>query len=165
MKKYLLFEIEEVEALLEIAKGEVMRYEDMKPFGRENDLGCLLMKRKWEGKVQTFEEMLKFGKKIKTKKMNWKIEQLLSGVTIISKEAGNSMTPLLESRQAVELTPCTWENVEVGDIVYCRIGRNCFTHLVKAKNEKRGVQIGNNHGHINGWTKNVYGKVTKIITE
>ena len=92
--------------------------------------------------------------------MNWKIEQLLSGVTIISKEPGNSMTPILQSRQPVELTPCTWENVEVGDIVYCRVGRNCFTHLVKAKNEKRGVQIGNNHGHINGWTKNVYGKAT-----
>ena len=63
MKEYLAFEIEEIEALLEIAKGEVMRYEDMKPFGRENDLGCLLMKRKWEGKAQTFEEMLKFGTK------------------------------------------------------------------------------------------------------
>ena len=92
--------------------------------------------------------------------MNWKIEQLLSGVTIISKELGNSMTPILQSRQAVELTPCTWEDVKEGDIVYCKCRGNCCTHLVKAKNEKRGVQIGNNHGHINGWTKQVYGKVT-----
>jgi hypothetical protein len=97
--------------------------------------------------------------------MNWKIEKLLNGETIISKEPGNSMTPILKSRQPVELTPCTWENVEIGDIVFCTVRGNCYTHLVKAKNEKRGVQIGNNHGHINGWTKNVYGKVTQILKE
>ena len=45
----------------------------------------------------------------------------------------------------------------------CKVHGNHYTHLVKAKDEKRGVQIGNNHGHINGWTKNVYGKVTKIL--
>ena len=95
--------------------------------------------------------------------MNYKVEQLLRGETIISKEPGNSMTPILMSRQPVEITPCTWENVEVGDIVYCKVRGGLYTHLVKAKNEKRGVQIGNNHGHINGWTKNVYGKITKIL--
>lgn len=95
--------------------------------------------------------------------MNWKVEKLLVGETIISKEPGNSMTPILESRQAVELKSCNWEEVEVGDIVYCKVRGNYYTHLVKAKNEKRGVQIGNNHGHINGWTKQVYGKVTKIF--
>jgi len=95
--------------------------------------------------------------------MNWKVEKLLAGETIISKEPGNSMTPILESRQAVELTPCTWKEVEIGNIVYCKVRGNYYTHLVKAKNEKRGVQIGNNHGYVNGWTKNVYGKVTKIF--
>ena len=81
---------------------------------------------------------------------NYKMEKLLAGETIISKEPGNSMTPILQSKQPVELTPTTWENVEVGDIVYCKVRGNFYTHLVKAKNEKRGVQIGNNHGHING---------------
>ena len=95
--------------------------------------------------------------------MNWKVEKLLAGEIIISKEPGNSMTPLLESKQPVEITPCTWENVEIGDIVYCKVHGNHYTHLVKAKNEKRGVQIGNNHGNVNGWTKNVYGKITKIL--
>jgi len=94
---------------------------------------------------------------------NFKVEKLQAGETIISKEPGNSMTPILESRQPVELTPATWENVEIGDIVYCKVKGNYYTHLVKAKNEKRGVEIGNNHGNINGWTKNVYGKVTKIL--
>jgi hypothetical protein len=94
---------------------------------------------------------------------NFKIEKLQAGEIIISREPGNSMTPLLESRQPVELTPTTWEKVSVGDIVYCKVKGNYYTHLVKAKDEKRGVQIGNNHGNINGWTKNVYGKVTKIL--
>jgi hypothetical protein len=95
--------------------------------------------------------------------MNYKVEQLLKGETIISKEPGNSMTPILQSRQPVEITPCTWEDANVGDIVYCRVRGNVYTHLVKAKNDKRGVQIGNNHGNINGWTKTVYGKVSKIL--
>lgn len=96
---------------------------------------------------------------------NWKVEKLLSGETITSKEPGNSMTPILESRQPVEITPTTWDKVEVGDIVYCKVKGNYYTHLVKSKNEKRGVQIGNNHGYINGWTKNVYGKITKIFNK
>jgi hypothetical protein len=97
--------------------------------------------------------------------MNMKVEKLLKGETIISREPGNSMFPILKSRQPVELTPTTWEQVNVGDIVYCKVHGNLYTHLVKAKNEDRGVQIGNNHGHVNGWTKQVYGKVTRIITE
>lgn len=94
---------------------------------------------------------------------NYKVEKLLAGETIISKEPGNSMTPILQSRQPVELTPTTWDKVEIGDIVYCKVRGNYYTHLVKAKDENRGVQIGNNHGYINGWTKNVYGKVTQIF--
>lgn len=40
-----------------------------------------------------------------------------------------------------------------------------FNDLVKAvKKTKSGpvFQIGNNRGHINGWTKTVYGKATEI---
>lgn len=97
--------------------------------------------------------------------MNWKVEKLLAGETIISREPGNSMLPILKSKQAVQLEPTTWEAVEVGDIVFCKVRGNLYTHLVKAKNEKRGAQIGNNHGHINGWTKQVYGKVIQIIID
>ncbi len=95
--------------------------------------------------------------------MKWKIDKLLAGETIISKEQGNSMTPILKSKQPVRIEPCTWEDVEKGDIVYCTVRGNTYTHLVKGKNVKRGVLIGNNHGHINGWTKKVYGKVIEIL--
>lgn len=92
-----------------------------------------------------------------------KVEKLLAGETIISREPGNSMTPLLKSRQAVKLAPANWESVDVGDIVYCKVHGNLYTHLVKAKDINKGVLIGNNHGHINGWTKAVYGKVIEIL--
>lgn len=97
--------------------------------------------------------------------MYWKVEKLLAGQEIISKEAGNSMLPLIKSKQAVRLKPCTWEDVKVDDIVYCKVKGRLYTHLVKAVDETRGCLIGNNHGRLNGWTKAVYGKVIEIIHE
>lgn len=94
---------------------------------------------------------------------NFKAEKLLVGETIISKEPGNSMIPLIKSRQPVELTPITWEEVNEGDIVFCKVAGNYYTHLVKAVNKDKGCLIGNNRGGINGWTKKIFGKVTKIF--
>lgn len=93
-----------------------------------------------------------------------KAVELLSGREIISREPGNSMLPIIKSRQPVRITPAGWMDVEVGDIVFCKVKGRFFTHLVKAKNESKGVLIGNNHGHTNGWTKAVYGKVTEILS-
>ena len=95
--------------------------------------------------------------------MSWKIEKLKNGESFVTRERGNSMVPLIYSNQPHELSPATWETVEVGDIVFCRVRGNNYTHLVKAKNNERGVLIGNNKGHNNGWTKQVFGKVTKIL--
>ena len=95
--------------------------------------------------------------------MNWKIQKLQDGETIISKEPGNSMLPLLQSKQPVRIAPICWKDCVVGDIVYCKVRGNVFTHLVKGKSNTRGLLIGNNHGRINGWTKNVYGKVIEIL--
>ena len=95
-------------------------------------------------------------------KINYKLQRLQDGETFETSEKGNSMVPLIKSGQAHVLAPCTLEEVEVGDIVYAKVAGKFYTHLVKAKEEKRGLQIGNNHGHINGWTKNVFGKVIEI---
>jgi len=94
---------------------------------------------------------------------NYKLERLQNGETFETSEKGNSMTPILKSGQKHILAPTTLENVAVGDVVYCKVNGNFYTHLVKAINAKRGVQIGNNHGRINGWTKRVYGKVIKVL--
>lgn len=91
--------------------------------------------------------------------MNWKLDKLVKGETFITSEKGNSMVPLIKSGQDHKLAPANWETVDVGDIVYCKIHGRFFTHLVKAKNQDKGCQIGNNKGYINGWTKQVFGKV------
>jgi len=94
---------------------------------------------------------------------NKKVHHLSMGMVIVSKEPGNSMSPIIKSRQPVKIQPAGWKDVKKGDIVYCKVRGNYYTHLVSAVNDKRGCQISNNHGHINGWTKNVYGKVVEIL--
>jgi hypothetical protein len=94
---------------------------------------------------------------------NYKLEKLQNGETFVTSEKGNSMVPLINSGQDHKLAPCTWEESQVNDIVYCKVHGRFFTHIVKAKNNDKGCQIGNNRGHINGWTKQVYGKVIEVL--
>ena len=94
---------------------------------------------------------------------NYKLEKLLNGETIITSEKGNSMLPLIKSGQEHKLSPISWEECEVGDIVYCKVHGRYYTHLVLQINKDKGLFIGNNKGGTNGWTKNVYGKVIEII--
>ncbi len=94
---------------------------------------------------------------------NYKLERLQNGETFITKEKGNSMSPVIKSGQEHKIQPITIDEVEIDDIVYCKIKSNFYTHFVKAKNEEKGCLIGNNKGGINGWTKQVYGKVIEIL--
>lgn len=94
---------------------------------------------------------------------NYKLERLENGETFKTSERGNSMVPLIKSKQEHILEPTSIDNVEVGDIVYCKVKGNFYTHLVKAKDPKKGCQIGNNKGNINGWTKQIYGKVIEVL--
>lgn len=85
--------------------------------------------------------------------------EIIEGYT----EAGNSMLPLIASKQPVTLAPVDVDKLEEGDIVLCKVKGKYYTHLVKATRVD-GVLIGNNRGHINGWASrnNVYGIVTHI---
>ena len=94
--------------------------------------------------------------------MHYKERLLTEGKSFRTSEKGNSMTPLIKSGQEHVLSPINLSDVEVGDIVFCKVKGRYYTHLVKAKGD-RGVLIGNNHGKINEWTKSVFGKVTKIL--
>jgi hypothetical protein len=99
-------------------------------------------------------------------KIKIKIERLHNGESFITSEAGNSMTPILKSKEPTWISPVeSWENCEIGDIVFCKVRGSYVTHLVHGKNEKRGLLIGNNHGHMNGWTKTVFGKVRPLSKE
>lgn len=72
---------------------------------------------------------------------------------------GNSMLPIL-SNPSVNLYR-RQRSYEIGDIVFCRVkGRYIDAHLVTAKDGDRYL-ISNNHGHQNGWTRTVYGRVVK----
>lgn len=94
---------------------------------------------------------------------NYKLERLQSGETFITSEKGNSMVPLIKSGQDHKLAPAKWEDVQPDDIVYCKVKGRFLTHLVKGKNDDKGLLIGNNKGGINGWTKQVYGKVIEVL--
>jgi phage repressor protein C with HTH and peptisase S24 domain len=94
---------------------------------------------------------------------NYKLERLQNGETFITSEKGNSMVPLIHSGQNHIIEPTTIDDVEVGDIVYCKVKGRVFTHLVKAKSPEKGCLIGNNKGGINGWTRNIYGKVIEVL--
>lgn len=95
--------------------------------------------------------------------IHYKQKLLEEGKTFETSEKGNSMIPLIKSGQKHILEPIKLEDVQVGDIVFCKVKGSYFTHLVTAKNDKKGVQISNNHGYVNGWTKNVFGKVIEIL--
>lgn len=63
MKKYIAFDIDELNMGLTICKGEVMRYEDMAIGQTDNQkIVCEIYKSKWKGKAEAIEEILKFGK-------------------------------------------------------------------------------------------------------
>lgn len=92
---------------------------------------------------------------------HWKQVKLQNGEVIENtSEKGNSMTPLLNSGEKHTLIPVKIEEVNTGDIVFCKVKGKYYTHLVVALGAK-GCLISNNHGHINGWSKNIYGRVSK----
>ena len=95
--------------------------------------------------------------------MNQKLERLNKEKTIITSEKGNSMLPHIKSGQKHRLQACTIDDVEVNDIVYCKVRGNMYTHLVWAKNDVKGCLIGNMKGYKNGWTKEIYGKVIEVL--
>jgi hypothetical protein len=92
-----------------------------------------------------------------------KIEALQRGETITTSEKGNSMVPLIHSGQEHKLEPAVWWDCDKGDIVFCKVNGVYYTHKVLAKNKDQGLQIGNNRGGVNGWTKTVFGKVTEVL--
>ena len=93
------------------------------------------------------------------------IKKLQSGETIQFRPRGNSMTGKIESGQLVTVKPfdietgVIWKN----SIVLCKVAGKQYLHLVTAVGED-SVQISNNKGHVNGWTKlkNIYGVVIKV---
>ena len=99
--------------------------------------------------------------------MNIRIQTVLdllkTGQKVVNREGGNSMTPLIKSRQPVTIEKVDVSKLEKGDIVYVKVRGRIYTHKILALRVGE-AQIGNNHGGVNGWTKleNVYGIITEI---
>lgn len=92
------------------------------------------------------------------------VGELLAGRPVLGyREGGNSMVPKIYSMQPVDLHPVDSSLLEPGDMVLVKVRGRMYTHLVTALRGDE-VQIGNNHGHINGWTprEKVYGIVTAV---
>jgi ribosomal protein L16/L10AE len=91
------------------------------------------------------------------------VTRLNAGEKVENREGGNSMVPLIYSRQPVTIEAVDASKLERGDIVYVKVHGNVYTHKVVGVRPGE-VQIGNNKGGVNGWTKldNVYGIVTEI---
>lgn len=51
------------------------------------------------------------------------------------------MTPLIKSGQEHVLSPINLSDVEVGDIVFCKVKGRYYTHLVKAKGDKLSLEL------------------------
>ncbi len=74
------------------------------------------------------------------------------------KAFGSSMLPILKS--GTLLTFVAAAEYTIGDIVFCKVkGRYIDAHKIVKKDANKGYLIANNHGHENGWTKIIYGKV------
>ena len=83
-------------------------------------------------------------------------EILQLGKRVSFKPKGNSMAPLINSGDLVSVEPIELQD---GDVVLCKVRGNYLLHKVTAKDDKKGFQISNNKGDVNGWTRNIYGKV------
>lgn len=90
------------------------------------------------------------------------VRELSEGRSVTLKPHGNSMTPIIKSGQRIVLSPVLASEVEVGDAVLAKVKGRYFIHKVTAIGDDGRFQISNNHGHVNGWTRQVYGKVTQI---
>lgn len=80
---------------------------------------------------------------------------------------GNSMTPILKSKQPVLCTPITEDMIlKKNDIVFCKVKGNHYLHKIHGiRGDNEQFLIGNNHGHMNGWINrnSVFGKVIEIL--
>ena len=97
--------------------------------------------------------------------MRQHVEKLLSGESVTFKPRGNSMTPKIISGQQVTVVPISDKSLLLkGDVVLCKVHGNYYLHIIHAIDIPVGkCLIGNNHGHMNGWTpfSNVFGILSK----
>lgn len=92
-------------------------------------------------------------------------KKLQEGQDCVVVGIGNSMAPILKSKQACFVEALKEDTfLEKGDIVFCKVNGYYYLHKIWAV-KNNSYLIGNNHGHANGTVsrKSIFGKVTKIL--
>ena len=98
--------------------------------------------------------------------MSWvstAVDALRAGETVQVRPRGHSMRPRIHDGDLVTIAPCDPASVEKDEVVLVRLRGNWLLHKVTAVDGPR-VQIGNNHGRINGWAgrASVLGRVIRV---
>ena len=98
--------------------------------------------------------------------MSWvstAVDALRAGDTVQVRPRGHSMRPRIFDGDLVTIAPCDPATVEKDEVVLVRLRGNWLLHKVTAVDGPR-VQIGNNHGRINGWAgrASVLGRVVRV---
>lgn len=90
------------------------------------------------------------------------IEKLKADETVSFRPRGSSMKGKIESGQLCVVSPVDGD-IEVGNVVLCKVRGKEYLHLVKAIDGNR-YQIGNNRGFINGWigVNGIFGKLMEV---
>lgn len=107
--------------------------------------------------------------------MSWAskyIADLKQGDGVAFRPRGNSMSGKIDSGQLCTLEPVGngdsfigLDEVGIGDVVLCTVNGRDYLHLVlsfRGRGSKLEFQIGNNRGHVNGWTRKIHGLCTKV---
>ncbi|RCK07705.1 hypothetical protein [Thalassospira xiamenensis] len=77
---------------------------------------------------------------------------------------GSSMLPLLPNPSVCEYK--RESTYRVGDIVFCKVnGRFIDAHKITKIGPDGRFMISNNHGHDNGWTRTIYGRVVRATAK
>lgn len=73
------------------------------------------------------------------------------------------MRPRICDSDRVTIEPCDPATITVGEVVLVKLRGQWLLHLVTAVEDSR-IQIGNNHGKINGWTErsDILGRVAAV---
>lgn len=70
-----------------------------------------------------------------------KIQRLKNGESFVTSEPGNSMLPLYKSNEKHLVTPITWQECNIGDVVFCKVRGSCVTHKVYAVDSNKDALL------------------------
>jgi len=73
------------------------------------------------------------------------------------------MAGRVPDRSLCTVEPAVNQVLAIDDVVLCRVSGQQYLHLIKAIQGER-YQIGNNRGHVNGWTSRgqIYGRLIAV---